>query len=190
MVLHWNDESNYLVYGLLFPGAIISFVDIVMNVTEGDVSTFSLCIELRDDGDGLQRPVDFTITLESGNPLLFLSVLSFSHSFMHTQALLVSNNQELQTSLWIFVPIGTADVIRDISLTTEFITIEPLDNGFSADLQFLPNNATALYLDFTVVDDDFIESSERFQASLRPALTEFDSTTISANFIYIADNDG
>ena len=70
-----------------------------MNVTEGDVSTFSLCVELRDDGDGLQRPVDFTITLESGNPLLFLSVLSFSHSFMHTQALLVSNYQELQTSL-------------------------------------------------------------------------------------------
>ena len=89
-----------------------------------------------------------------------------------------------------YLYIGTADVIRDISLITEFITTEPLDNGFSADLQFLPNNATTLCLDFTVVDDDFIESTERFQASLQPVLTEFDRTMISANSVYITDNDG
>ena len=93
--------------------------------------------------------------------------------------------QALLVSILYLYTVGTADVIRDINLA-----IEPLENGFSADLRFLPNNATTLCLDFTVVDDDFIESSESFQGSLQPALTEFDSTMISDSSVYIADNDG
>jgi hypothetical protein len=166
----------------LFPGAIISFADnISVNFTEGDISPFSLCVVLRDDGDGLQRPVDFTVTLESGNALS----LSLSHSLIHKYS------RFLILYLYVYIaPVGTADVIRDIILAIDFITIEPLENGFSAYLQFLPNNATTLCPDFTVVDDDLIESIESFQGSLHPALTEIDSTVINDTSVYIIDNDG
>ena len=82
---------------------------------------------------------------------------------------------------------STVDVTGDIILATEFV---PSGDAFVADLQFLPNNATTLCLDFTVVDDDLIESTESFQVSLQPVLANFDSTVISNSSVYIADNDG
>ena len=86
--------------------------------------------------------------------------------------------------------VGTANVTKDISLATESVEIKPTESGgLSADLQFLPNNATTLCLDFTVVDDDLIESIESFQGSLQPTLIEFDNTVINDNSVYIADND-
>ena len=84
--------------------------------------------------------------------------------------------------------VGTADVTKDISLATESKPTE--SGGLSADLQFLPNNATTLCLNFTVVDDDLIESIESFQGSLQPTLTVFDNTVIDNTAVYIADNDG
>ena len=82
--------------------------------------------------------------------------------------------------------VGSADVAQDISLAMESVETE---NVFSVDLQFLPNAPTRLCIDFTVEDDDLIESVETFQGSLLPALMEFDSTMINDSSIYITDND-
>ena len=159
-------------------GAIVDFANIIVNVTEGDASPFSLCIELRDDGDGLQRPVSFTVILDPGMLSLSLSFsLSLSHSF------------SLSHSITLYTTLGTVDVVRDINLAAEFILF---GGAIFAFLQFLPNNATTLCLDFTVVDDDLIESTESFQVSLQPVLVDFGSTqsVISNSSVYIADNDG
>ena len=84
--------------------------------------------------------------------------------------------------------VGTADVTKDIHLATECKPTE--SGGLSACLQFLPDNATTLCLDFTIVDDDLIESIESFQGSLQPTLTEFDNTDVKDISVYITDNDG
>ncbi len=105
---------------------------------------------------------------------------------MLSLSLIHAHTSSLNFNFYTYTTVGTADIIRDLD--------EPLisENSFSADLQFLPNYVagTTLCLDFTVVDDDLIESIESFQGSLQPALTEFDSTMISNNSVYIADNDG
>ena len=66
---------------VLFIGATIDFANVTVNIGEDDTGPFSLCIVLTDDEDGLQRPVEFTVALDSGNSLsLSLSQL---HLLLH-----------------------------------------------------------------------------------------------------------